>query len=434
MACPRIVSLALASLCVFSAAPELRAAPGDVWTVALSGGDFNQIQPAVDAAADGDVILVKPSGWPYEAFSIFDRSLTVAAQVPGTVKIKGAVRVANLEQGRSVELIDLSGEGNEDSALRVVDNFGSVRVRGGTWKGSNATDPSKFYSAVYVVGSEDVSLSECLIQGGWAFSGNPGGHGLYARNSSLALHSCTLYGGVGGFGSDPWETGEGGLGGNGAFVQGGFLFATACKIQGGTGGTGEYSSDPFGQGSGGVGGPGGVGLWVVGQSTNGSGELAQVELRQVTLIAGPGGSGGAYGYLDGPDGLPMQVNGTASVQTLPGPAATFTSDGVWTMGQPEVVTFTGQPLAQVFLVASSLPQFKWLPAKQGVLLVGGLPLLKYLGACDATGVLTRTFVPPDQSAALEARVLHWQAWMLTSGSTPAVLAGPLTMALVAPGF
>ena len=52
------------------------------------------------------------------------------------------------------------------------------------------------------------------------------------------------------------------------------------------------------------------------------------------------------------------------------------------------------PDEDVFLVLSPQAGSSCQAAKQGVLLLGGLPVLKYAGRLDASGPLTRSFVPP----------------------------------------
>src|SRR4029079_10896693 len=73
--------------------------PGHVLVVG-SGGTFADIQPAVDAARDGDAVLVRTGS--YSGFTIPDKSLVVAADAGATVDVQGSVRVDGLAAGRSV--------------------------------------------------------------------------------------------------------------------------------------------------------------------------------------------------------------------------------------------------------------------------------------------------------------------------------------------
>jgi pectin methylesterase-like acyl-CoA thioesterase len=64
---------------------------------ATGGGDFTQIQPAIDAAVDGDTIYVKRTGL-YASFTVDDKALSVVGHdnplwpdVTGTIEIKNRV-------------------------------------------------------------------------------------------------------------------------------------------------------------------------------------------------------------------------------------------------------------------------------------------------------------------------------------------------------
>jgi hypothetical protein len=74
------------------------------WTVDDSGGaDFVQIQDAIDAAADGDVILVEPGD--YASFAIVDKGLVLTGTTPtAMVRVSSHSEVRDLAAGKLVEL------------------------------------------------------------------------------------------------------------------------------------------------------------------------------------------------------------------------------------------------------------------------------------------------------------------------------------------
>jgi hypothetical protein len=93
----------IASMVVLS--PTAAAQP-KLWIVSRSGCPlvhFAEIQPAVDAAADGDVILVRP-GAGYAAFTVDAKSIAVCFEGIGGGFVAGSVTVRNLRANQSVLL------------------------------------------------------------------------------------------------------------------------------------------------------------------------------------------------------------------------------------------------------------------------------------------------------------------------------------------
>ena len=89
-----------------------------IWTVDWQnrpGTDFTDIQPAVDAAAPGDVVLVRGAGvriWDpadhgYPAPIIDGKGITIAGEGPDMTWISGAVRIRNVPAGESCTLANL---------------------------------------------------------------------------------------------------------------------------------------------------------------------------------------------------------------------------------------------------------------------------------------------------------------------------------------
>jgi hypothetical protein len=68
-----------------------------------------------------------------------------------------------------------------------------------------------------------------------------------------------------------------------------------------------------------------------------------------------------------------------------------------------------------------------------VLLLGGMPNLKFVGEIGASGVLTRSVTPASPPATVDSHVRHLQAWMAQPGGE-SVLTAPTTTALIQPWF
>jgi hypothetical protein len=79
----------LAVLAATATAPA--AIAGDLWTVDVAGtGDFTDIQPAVDNAVDGDLILVLSGS--YSRVIVANKALTIAAE-DGNVVTSDSINV-----------------------------------------------------------------------------------------------------------------------------------------------------------------------------------------------------------------------------------------------------------------------------------------------------------------------------------------------------
>jgi hypothetical protein len=219
---------------------------------ASGGGNFTAIQPAVDAANDGDVILVK-SGT-YAWFAVGNKALAIVGDAGSSVHVDGSVRVQNLAAGKTVVIENVKGAGLADSdpllgyGLYVANNQGRVRIENCNWTGAAPPD-ADVSSGIYVNASTDVSLTRTIGHGGSAHCtiiqcGHSGGAGLVATSSTLTIHDSTFRGGNG---SDayPGYPFDGLTGGTGASLGGVTLFASNSSFLGGFGGAGGHNISCF---------------------------------------------------------------------------------------------------------------------------------------------------------------------------------------------
>jgi len=263
------------------------AASADVFTVAQQGGaDFSSIQPAVDAASDGDTIIIRPpttNTFLFGSFTIDGKSLSVIGPTEG-VKIRMVV-VRNLDATQAAYLSLLSfGRG-----VTLEDNTGTVLMRScnlqtATLQGVDSS----------VRNCRSISLVDCRVYGRTGLDsdmpgvpGTVGGVGLVIENSRVALYGGELRGGVGGMGDYdlyvPVDS-DGGPGGTGISLVASELFLAGTDVHGGKGGDQAFTE------TNGSGGDGGTAMIV------GPGSLA---LRRNSMISA--GSGG-WGVIIGQDG------------------------------------------------------------------------------------------------------------------------------------
>ncbi|MFO0983743.1 MAG: hypothetical protein U1E76_18765 [Planctomycetota bacterium] len=265
------------------------------------GADFNDIQPAIDAARNGDLIFVRPGS--YRNF-VLAKGLTIRA-TGNDVFVSGVNQdvdtfVGNIGSGKRAVLSGLTfgggtlyftnstGEliGEDLLVLRtVVSNCGNV-----SFTGLTNSDDSNYCPAVLPtvsISSSTVRVSLATIHGQRGSDSAPcgfvsaGGSCVEIADSRVVLARCNVRGGIGGEGSSALPGGSGGtaITSSRSTVIGMGLMANV--IDGGAGGNG-YGTP---------GGNGGLGI----DESGGT-----VLLSQVTVRGGSGGTGSPPGQ-DGGD-------------------------------------------------------------------------------------------------------------------------------------
>ena len=138
-----------------------------VWTVDGAGGaDFDELQPAIDAAADGDVILVASGA--YAPIRIDAKGVRLHADggfpMIFNERVGGgdeeAIRVANLAPGQAVVLDGIgafSALPDSPSVVHFVDCAGPVWMQ-------RAFIDAYGAQALHVERSTSVVLDQCLLQ------------------------------------------------------------------------------------------------------------------------------------------------------------------------------------------------------------------------------------------------------------------------------
>lgn len=396
------VALALASLSLAVPAPVPTG--GNVLAVDDDGSaPFATIQAAVDAAQDGDVVLVRSGTYP--RFQIGDKALVVTGDVGAQVQVQGGVRVAGLAASRTVVLANLSSTGTPSadlelsSGLELANCAGHVRVEACVLAGGGTSS-----NGVRARGCADVALAGCDVRGGPAhdYSALVDSDGIAASESSIVtVHDCVVRGGDGLPGS--CSPGVGHDGGDGGDVRGAFLFGAGSSFEGGRGGRMER----------------GASLGCPGAGSGGDGIRAQsssAQLLDTATIAGlygecVGSCGGTccdFGYT-GSD------RSGATFSDLVGDARILATASPDNAGATTTITVSGAPGDTAALLVSGAPATaEFVPGWNGMLLVpkpriGGTTRVVQAGSIPASGVLGVPFVLPAPSPAGTARTLFVQA-------------------------
>jgi predicted outer membrane repeat protein len=397
---------------VFLCASDARA--GKVQIVDHPGSGFATIQAAVDAAVDGDVLLVGSGS--YDGFTISGKSLWVIEAPGSTVKILRTVTIENLASTQAVLLSGLDIDTyphNYGPAVVLDQNQGHVRLQDTRLEGSVTYQGEDGAPGLQATASQKVILVGCTVLGGDGPDGygetrGPGGNGINAVDTAIALYDCNVVGGEGG--EEGWP--KGGDGGDGCNVVGWGIFASGCTIWGGHGGGGDGILIA-------PGGDGGDGLDVT---------AAQARLLDNSLLGGAGGQGS--NAPNGTPGLPIRSNG-ALVDLLAGTRRKLTGPVLAGDTARAVLTLTGLPGDLAYLLTWNAPGYGFLKPLSGVwalpspLLIGFVPL----GPVPASGTLNAAFQPPNIGGVSPVRALYLQAYCVEPGGK-AILTSPRHLALL----
>lgn len=374
-----------------------RAPAAEVLVVDAAGGPgstFTAIQPAVDAAAPGDVILVRSGA--YATFAVHAKPLSVVADTGHTVTVAHELTVRFTPAGGAVHLVGLTigvPFAPEQRALVLGANDGVVWVEDcELWGGYRVAVNGPRYPAVLVHDSAHAVFARCTIYGGSSSHENlpPDGEDalLVSGGSAVDVFEGVVWGGVGASQRDLWR--DGGNGGDGAQVESGsFLFASGATFRGGRGG--DAGCDSILQC--GEGGNGGHGLRMQGSATAGT--------VSCTFLGGAGGFGLPYGE----DGLGIEGSG---VQDLNAPARSLAIATPVREGALGELRAQGEPGDLVVaLVAASLdPRYQ--PWCKGVRLVPAVARLSLCGVVPSSGTLLLDFPLPALPPGTEVRSLYAQ--------------------------
>ncbi len=375
-------SLALVALSSVTEAGLLRVGPGH---------PFATIQEAVDAASDGDVVLVETGT--YGPLVIDRLGAWIVADFGATVSIRKGTVVRNQRaksevvlKGLELSAIDLT------PALDLVDNQGAVRV-----EDCSLLNPTSFVSVgtgplLCVTRCDDVAVARTTLSySTGATIANPPEDGTVIVDSTVALYDSSL------LGRNGVESFQGNLsdGSAGLSMIDSRVFASGCTIQGGKGATGVAGPDAPN---------GGAGLVVDGASSVFTSLNTRLRGGGPGAISFPVPGGVSFLGLPGP---PSSIL-AGSIVMLPGSARRMRLTSPVREGESRIVSLEGLSGDMVFSCRRPLPVQLYVPALNGVLvayprrlvqvtMLKGTGLTQLAGATpflpDGEEVQTRLFQP-----------------------------------------
>ncbi len=355
---------ALLALLFAAALPAQR-----VWVVAPVAGtgvDFTAIQDAVNAAVDGDMIVVRAGS--YASVSISQKALTLVAD--GAV-YGFALEIRDVLATQSVAIHGLTMTSSTTTPLVILNCLGPVTLRQCSF--SLFAPFSTFYVGGSVGGSTQVTLVDCTFSSFAGFRGTV--PGLMGFASTMHMHRCVVSGGSA-------TAGQQFPGAVGMQLGSTFLHASQCTFRGGNGAAGMnlggFCLPPT---------DGGHAVYF----TDLSSSLYHLGCQFVPGQPGPPGQGCPPGNAGQP------IAGSANVVAMSGPARSFEAAALVRAGQSVRFDFAGPVGALVWLGLSARQSPFFLPACGGTFhldLATMTPVL--LGSMPASGQLTVNVPAPAQ--------------------------------------
>lgn len=392
-------------------------AQGHVWVVDGSGGaDFTEIQPAVDAAAEGDVIYVRRvTPTPYASFQVVAKTLTLAAEplpISGPLAgvptlLEGTIEIRDLAPDQSLVLIGFDVRspapvgGQGQATLEISDCRGGVVIQNSIFTrkpgpGGTVSLPP-LAPAVRLIRAQAVLFVASLAQGQEAVEIGSSSPGLWVAASRAFLFDSTAEGGKGSSAYfAPSSVVPATPGGDGLFLGEAALYSAGSRFIGGDGGRGivDAAMNCFPSQD------GGDGLVLLGSGSKGT-------LVDSSMAGGIGGvAPPGTPCAAGTDGKDLDAV-KAQIRLFTGRQRRLIVDALVREGHDLLLRFEGVPGEEVLLAQGTLDTQASTELAAPFLLK--TVTSRRMGTIPASGILERRIPIGDLGAGVEAVPLLLQA-------------------------
>jgi hypothetical protein len=351
----------------------------NVWSVDDDQpADFSDLQTAVLASGEGDILLLKPGVYPgvphptvpgvFNPVEIVGKSLTLIADAGGAVVLQHGLWIRDLAAHQKLYVRGLDFEATGLQGLRGEDCSGVLWVEDCRLpSGSKGGFPP---ARVEFIDCDAVNLQRCDIDGIDAFEGLTPGEGLELRRSQLALYDCNV---TGGSGNAAITNGAAAL----SQVQG-FVLASGCSFVGGE-----------------------AGFLCEGPGIRINGSQAELKTVDCTIAAGTPGLCSPVPAVEILAGSWTPLSAASRCLEITSPVRD---------GQSATLDVTGIPGDLVLLHFAPGSGFAFVPSSQGVLQLQPAPLgTLILGFLGGTGQLSLTATVGPVPLGIEGLLLAIQA-------------------------
>jgi hypothetical protein len=380
---------------------------------------YAEIQPAVDAAAPGDIVIVRPLAdisARYLPFALGGKSITVVGQ--GTL---GTILCTTMEitDTASSDIIIVRGLDFAApagvTAIALSSGAGALRIEDCNAVGG-VGDTVSPAPAMYAGGCTNVIINNCHFTGGAALTGAPdttGAAGIQTLESTLNIRGGSYVGGAGANGVKD-EASDGGLGGPGLSLGGGWQYLGDGLSIGGAGGNPGCGTGP------------GCLCGVPGNGGDAVTENGTILILQAQDLQ-PGSPAESL-CASGVAGLPLSQNGGV-LQDLGGPVYEYTMSYPAMTGVLEQFHFKGVVGEYIFISASTIPVNKYLPKYDGALQLLDSNILDFyfLRIIDSPdGVHNTTHPVTAPPPGIDGAMIYTQAFFVTFAppAPPKIQMGP----------
>lgn len=378
---------------------------GQVLVVDSAGGpgsQFTTLVAAIDAAQDGDTLLVRDGVYLGGYFPFLAKSLTVVAETGAHVRVDTFPIVSGLTAEQSLTVRGLEFQGvtviatNSQGPI-VFDQCAFV-----------ATGRQTGLHALELRDCESVTLSHCLVD----WTPIPEFFFAYTVNtlrSNWYLYETQIFGPDSGFAFEAVN------------MTDGFAFLSGSSVLGGDGVPGLLAG-PTGCTSGGA---GGAAMELHGTAT--------VEVLDSVVLGGPGGASLDPEHCpDGPAGAAFELHEQASVSTTPGNAVSFESSSPVRGGQSATRTYEAAANDPVWLLYADAPMTPFSATVFDAFLHLDFFSLcgEFVGTVPASGALVQS-VPVPVVVGLPSLIFHAQPMVLSQAGR-LVLGSPSVVVILDP--
>lgn len=167
--------------------------------------DYPTIQQAVDAAGEGDTVVIAPgryTGWGNFGVDLYDKRITVRGAEPSDPAIVAAT-VVDCDYTAGGFSVSFSEDGNRAiEGLTVINGYGSGIFWEGRGRISNCVVSNccgEKGGGIYIRGNLPIStpgptVSKCVIKGNSATGWRGGGGGIYCEGAYATIIDCEIAG------------------------------------------------------------------------------------------------------------------------------------------------------------------------------------------------------------------------------------------------